>query len=82
MTNYKATIILAFGGFAIAGAYILDHYCNGGRSLDFLKEKLIGFKRWVAGDERKKKIEMNEGGVSNEAYPSCAIIQAKQYDVG
>ena len=81
MTNVKVCKILAFGGFAVAGAFILDHSYNGGKALNFFKEKFARFKMWVAGDDRKKEIkkneddeskEANENIESNEAYPTSA----------
>ena len=96
MTNYEGTIILAFGGFAVPGAFILDHSYNGGKAFNFFKEKLARFKMWVAGDDTKKKFkkneddESNEVDESNEAYPTAADtsvdpivagIQANQGDL-
>ena len=49
--------VLAFGGFAVAGAFILDQSCDGGRTLNFFREKLVRFKRWVAGDNRKEEFK-------------------------
>ena len=72
MTNVKVCKILAFGGFAVPGAYILDHSYNGGKALNFVKEKFARFKMWVAGDDRKKVIKKNEAGESIEVNSNGA----------
>ena len=77
--------VLAFGGFALAGAFILDQSCDGGRTLNFFREKLVTFKRWVAGDDRKEEFkailyvegnEPNPDGAGNQANPDVEGNQA------
>ena len=72
MSNAKISTVLAFGEFAVAGALILDHSCNDGRTFNFLREKMVRFKRWVAGEDRN----MNPDVENNEANLQDADIQA------
>ena len=82
MTNYEGTIILAFSGFAVPSAFILDHYFNGGRAFDYLKEKFKGFKRWFAGDPNGAGVQANPSGGGVQANPNDADIQANPNGAG
>ena len=58
MSNLKVVKVLAFGGFAVAGALIQDHSCDNKRTLNFIRDKIVEFKPWIVEDKRQKRIQM------------------------
>ena len=85
MIDFKKTDIPAFGLLAIGGAFILDHFCNGGRALDFFVKKFTGFRKWVTGNHRNPNdagIQANQNDAVVQAYSNDAGNQANPNDAG
>ena len=79
MIDFGVIIILASGVLTIAGAFILDHFCNGGRALDFIMKKFTGFRRWIANHHRNGAVgQANQKDADIEANLNNAVVQANQ----
>ena len=85
MPHLKVTIVLALGVFAVASVFRIDHFFNGGRALDFFRQKYTGLRRWFAvvqANPNDAVVQANPNGAGIQANPNCAGVQANSNDAG